>query len=771
MGRMPTGLRRALKRLAPAAVAAAVSLGAPGLARAIEYPIFIELADEDDLLDLFNTEQIDEDTFNTLNELLRRGTSLEVADREQLYSLPNLTYADVDAILAYRDEAGRIGDPANLVVAGALTRRKLAAIAPFVRVPRPDNGKIGVDGFARYEVLFAPGDRVPPPMYLSARVSTLRHLTVGFAGGLERSRVVDVGYDPLRDSLSADAPRARLRLPKYFAQWDTEKWGIIAGTYRIGFGQRLVFDTTSRYTPNGFFLDHTVQRRYELTRECSESGGEFDTAQCDTTAQIAPDYIFREGQQGVAVGAKKIALPQGHLQAYGWFSYQPRSVLQSRIRDVSRCPDPQDISNENCAAPPVYHRDDPPLDLQTSFVNESLPNVYYDVVGGANASYFYDRRTHVGVTGFGAAPIWRVQGADLDFQESWRTPYGGPYGAVGGDFAWGRGIADIFGEVARSFDNMDSQSTRGGGGMAAIVRNTLTMDNHEIEISARYYDTDFANPFAGPISQPDQFDGIRARDEAGGRVRHTAHVFDKRLDIRSSVDMWGTLDLGIPKVRLATRADVQATKRIRPGLWLAYQRRDLRGTDELLCPFDSSAADNELVRCRRQRVSLTARSRFDLHRRAVLTLQYRHDFQDDLFEGSSNILSSEELTQQGGELDLADIDLEAAGLAPDPSPTAPDDIELRNGLRQDINAFVLVSVNPVDPLRLRMRWRWLWDDIADNGRWEHSLWGYLDAAYTIRRWAIPSIRYDIRMYVDSRESTENRRNPEHWLRFNFTSRF
>ena len=753
-------------RVAPILAAVAVVVGVVPTAAAIEYEVFVAVDNDEELLDLYNSETIGEDTFNTLVELLRRGTNLETANREQLYSLPNLTYAEVDAILAYRDEAGRIGDPANLVVADAISRRKLAAIAPFIMGPPKDNAKIGVSGFAKYEVVYAPGDTVAPPMFLQARINTLRHLTVGFAGGLERSRVSNVVYDPARDSLSADGPRARLRLPKYFAQWDTENWGVIAGTYRIGFAQRLVFDTTNRYTPNGFFLDHTVQRRYDLTRVCSESRGELDAA-CDDTERMAPDYIFRDSQQGVAIGAKKIPLPTGHLQAYGWFSYQPRSLYQYRVRDVSRCPDPKDDDGD-CSAPSVFHGGSPQLAPQGAFKNETLPNLYSDVLGGANLSYFYNRRTHVGVTGYGASPVWLVQDADLDFQDWARNPYGGAFGAVGADFSWGRRFADVFGEVARSFDSMNKQSGEGGGGYAALVRNTLTFDNHEIEISGRYYDTNYANPFAGPIAAPDVYDGLRARDEAGGRIRHTAHLFD-RLDVRSFLDLWGTLDRKTPKGRIYSRANLQATKRFRPGLWLEYQRRDLRGNDEALCPNDTNATENELVVCRRQRVTTAVNARFDPIRRLYFKLQYRHDFQDGLYELSSGAANVDD---GGGQVALEDIDLESVGFDVDlgvDEPLNPDDF--RNGFRQDIIASLIVGATPIDKLRLRTRWRWLWDDIADNSRWEHSVWGYFDVSYTIRRWAVPRIRYDIRMFLDGRDSTADRRNPEHWLRFELTSRF
>lgn len=748
---MPRVVTRWLVAIAAAVL---VVVGGARPASAFEYEIYIDIDDEDDLLELLNTDQIEEDTYNTLLEVLRRGTSLETASREDLYVLPNLTYEEVDAILAYRDEADRIGDPANLVVAGAITRRKLAAIAPFILVPRPPGAPIGADGQIRYQMVFAHQDNTVPPMYLQARVNTLRHLTVGFAGVLDRGRVNNVAYDPSRDALSADPPGPRVRLPKYFAQWETDKWGVIAGTYRIGFGQRLTFDTTDRYTPNGFYLDYAVQRRYDLVRECTESAGELDASPCeDVNRRIAPDYAVREGQQGLAIGAKHLPLPQGWLQTYGWFSFQPRSLYQYQIRDVSQCPDPTDDSNAGCSAPFVFHRDEPLLDPQSRFSFETLPNMYSELLGGGNFTYFYDRRTHVGVTGYGAKPVWLVQEADLDFQDWARNPYNGAFGAVGADFAWGRKFVDLFGEFSRSFDNMDEVSPVGGGGNAAVLRNTYTLDNHEIELSARYYDRDFANPFAGPIAAPDVRDGLRARDEAGGRVRYNAYFWDNRVSLRTFVDFWGVISEGLPRGRVFARTDVQATDWFRPGLWLEYQRRDLRPVEPVSCFETTNDERVQQAQCGGQRFSITGRSRFDPHKRVYVTLQYRHDIQDNHYE-----LGGIDFTGDiGGDVIGAEIDAE--------------NFDVASRQRQDINGFFVIGYKPIDKLRLRTRWRWFWEDITDNDRFEHSIWGYLDAAYTIRPWAIPRLRYDLVVYLDGRDSTANRPNPEHWFLFEFTSRF
>ena len=60
----------------------------PRPALAIEYEVFIDVDDEDDLNELLASDQISEDTFNTLIELRRRGVEplrhMGVVDPRQL---------------------------------------------------------------------------------------------------------------------------------------------------------------------------------------------------------------------------------------------------------------------------------------------------------------------------------------------------------------------------------------------------------------------------------------------------------------------------------------------------------------------------------------------------------------------------------------------------------------------------------------------------------------------------------------------------------------
>ncbi len=759
-----TDMRLGTRLVAP--LLGALALGLPALAQAAPYEVFVDVDDEQDLYDLQVAGDIGTGTFDILVDLMRQGTDLNTATREQLYALPNLTYDDVDAILAYRTEAGRIGDPAALVLSGALSRKKLASIAAFILVPAPEGSRAAVRGRVRYQTIWTSEDDRAPPMLLQARVSTLRHLTVGAVGVLDRNRLENAVWDPNRDALSSEGPRTTPRLPKYYVQWDTPQWGVIAGTYNIGFGQRLTFDTTSRYTPNGFVLDDTMYRNQRLTSECRLSTGELAGTPCpadEPRRYVTPDYRERVRQRGVAIGAKKIKMPVGWMQAYGFFSHQTNPIYWTGVYRRDRCSDPRLDSDlfPECSAPPVFlGTASDPLSTSPTLRYASLPNMYNEVLGGGNVAYFFDRRTHVGFTGYGSGVNWLVDGADLDFQEWQRTPYGGPFGAAGADASWGRAWADVFAEVSYSFDSITQD---GGGGPAAIVRHTASWDEHEIEASGRYYDGKFRNPYARPIAAADQSDGLRASDEAGGRIRYNGLVAE-RVTLRTLLDVWNEMSSNLTRIRTFARADVQATDWLRPGLWVDFQSNDVtaRGRDRCFGAFgddsrggagsEDFASFDEFsqqlsVGCTGVRYQIQPRVRLDPHKRVNVQLQFQYTWVDD--GGTEQV-----------EDDLAEIlDVPRIDRHPD-------------SFANDLRLVGIVGANPVDPLRLRLRVAWDKDAIAFDDYREETLWGYVQASYRFASWLQPSIRYDIRAWLDDRDSTQLRRpNPEHWVFFELESRF
>lgn len=703
-----------------------VLLGA-GIARANDYGGFIQVETDEDLLDLLSAQEIDDQDYETLRELLEDGVDLNTAGRDDIYALPNLTYADVDAILAYRDDAGSIGDPLALVTAGVISQRKLEAIAPFLLLVEKKPALFATSGRFRYLTTWVAGDRDVPSMVLAGKVSTLKNLDIELTGVMTRNRISDVVFDPSRDALSAEPASVQVHVPKFYLQWEEKKWHLVAGTYRIGFGQRLTFDNTTWYTPNGIRADDTISYNQDLTRACKESAAETGDSPC--TGDVAneyesPDYRWTDRLRGLAVGLKNIEAGPGWLQTYGFFSYQTRSIYQYEIYDRGLCNDPLDDSNPDCAAPWVYRRQADLLAPTTRFSYQTLPDMYNELLGGGNFSYFFNRRSHIGVTGYGASVSWLTEGIDLDFQEWSRTPYGGPFGAVGLDGAWGAGMLDLFFEAARSFDGQPA-----GGGFAAIARATLTLHKQEFEGTLRYYDKNFANPYARPISAPDEYDGLQARDEAGVRLRYTGQLGD--LQLRSLMDFWAQLSDEAPKMRLVGRADYELESWFTPGVWFEYQDKDLSDTGRDNCfevPFES--IEGEPVPCSGEKVQVGVQVRLTPLRSLALTLKYQHRFLDD------------------GRASFADK------------------------MRQDMALWLVVMYKPIDELRLRARLRYLNEAISEDDYLEQSIWFYLEAAYRYAKDFRVKLRYEMYSWLDDRASTDARNpNPAHWLRLELEYRF
>ncbi len=718
------------QRLAVAALLVGLLTARP--ARAADYGLFISVSDEDDLLELLHAGEIEEDVYQALLEILHDPVDLNGAGREVLYSLPNLTYGDVDAILAYREEVQTIQALDDLVAARVLAPDKVHALRPFVVVRPPSPPLWDTHGRLRTATAWVAGDEAVPPMLFHARVTTLRDVEAGIAGVVSRNRVSNVQYDETRQALFADPPATKFYLPKYFVQWDTDRVRVIAGTFRIGFGQRLTLDNTGMARPDGARPDDLVALDYDLTTACRESAWDLPSPCADAAGAIyeTPDFRWTDRFRGVALGLRSVPVGSGWLQADAFGSYQTRGIYQYELYDRDRCPDPTDDDNPACAAPPVLRWRGDPLAPTTRFSYQTLPDLFAEWAAGGNVSYFFDSRTHVGVTGYGAGVRWLARGISLDFQEWSRTPYGGPFGAVGVDATWGVGPWDLAAEVARSFDSQPA-----GGGYAGLVRATLTLGNHEVEALARYYGLDYANPYARPPSEADEFDGLRARDETGLRLQYSGRIRD--LSLRGSLDLWTwatSLD-GPLKMRLAVRADYKVARWFRPGAYLEFQDRDLRHSSRGACyevPYET--IEGEPVPCSGERVQGGLVLRFLPHRNLTLSARYQHRFVDD------------------------------HRTATDPA-TKNRYYVFGDRFRQDLIAWFSVAWRPLDWVRLRARLRYLNEDPSDDAYLEESLWGYVEAAVRVRRLLSARLRYEVYAWLDDRESTRHRSpNPAHWIR-------
>lgn len=682
-------------------VGVCVAVLLPRTASAIRYEVFIDVETEEDIYDLLLTEQISEASFDALLLLHQTRVELNRADRQTLYRLPNLDYAEVDRILAFRETVTSIHSVDELVAAEVLNERVADSIRAFVAVRPPDLPADRLDGFVRGQTRWTGRyDRLPPAAAIQARLRAARHLDVGLVGALTRNRLRKPRWDPARQALSVSPEGARFEVPKAYIEWEDDRFDVIAGTYRVGFGQRLTFDVTDQVTPNGLFGDLELRRQNQLSLRCRRSAGELPVSPCPVgrAARVTPDFAWTNRLTGLGVGLKRLDTGSGWLQGYAWGSYQVHRVLATETVVRSACRDPRRDDDPACGSPRVFVRDRNPRAPAPTATHPSLPAALTEALAGANISYFWGVRRHLGLTGYGAVPRWRIEGVELDFQEHAKKPFGGAFGAAGLDAAFGFGRQDLFAEVSRSFD----QQAGGGGGYAAIVRSVTTVDAGEIDVSARYYDRNYANPYARPVSAPDERDGLRARDEAGIRIR-TALDMAPRVALRTLFDGWRRLSSAAVRAAAFTRVDVRVATRWALAFWLDW----------------GSASRKALV---------ASRATYAGSRIATVSLQMQYRSYD---------------------------------------------AKLSNARRQHDLAVVLdVTARPARVFRMRLRLRYDYEDLADNHRLPQTLWSYLDVTLTVRERDALRARYDVRAYLDERESTLLRApNPEHWLWLEYVFRY
>ncbi|MFH0899830.1 MAG: helix-hairpin-helix domain-containing protein [Pseudomonadota bacterium] len=509
----------------------------------------VAVSSADELHALFDSGQIDVETFDALNALFGRGpVDLNTATGEELYRLPYLTVEDVEAILRYRRRVGSIGRIEELVTAGIVSRELLEAFAPFVvvvdatRRRQPESSRQRRRGrgtsFVRYPVIWA-GDRTVPPMALLGQVSAAEGVVVGFGGTMTRHRPGSVVWDPDRRALVVPRPGLSWALPKLFVRVDYRRLVLLLGTYRIGFGQRLVFDTTTELEPGGPTGDGELSFPTGVVRVCEGMGGQPDR-QCSTgsPAATAGDFRWTDGLRGMAASIRRIDFGRGWIEAHSFVSLRSKPVHESEVFDRMACPESAQAVGTRCPGPSIATESTVSSPVVSGATADLLPDVYEELVAGGNARIHLGR-ARLGLTAFGARVEW-LAGAMLDFRESARLPAGGPFGAAGFEAAWLGGATRVDFEAAYCLAGLSRATAEAGrrhGGGAAIVRGQIAKGRSHSEAILRFYGKSYDNPFARPVAEPDRTGGLTARDEAGGSIRYRLR-HDNALGLGFFADVW-----------------------------------------------------------------------------------------------------------------------------------------------------------------------------------------------------------------------------------------
>lgn len=692
-------------------------------AHAAIYESQIIVEDEDDLFALEQRGDISSDQLDSLLEVFREGVDLNSASRDQLYDLPGITYADCDAIIEYRKSKGRIDDPAELVAAGAITAEQLLELAPFIRIDAA-KPKLPVSGKIRSVTRLTTTDNAPPPSLLSANVKLPWNLSAGFMLATTRLRPATPTYDPTLGTLVTTGFPYMLNAPRFFAMWSSGKRKLVVGTFTLGFGERLTLDNTRRLTPNGIYLTNDFRRTNFLVGGCKISSPDQLSGPCAPDQQdkyVTPDFSWREQFRGVAGSIEDISLGgDATLSTYGFLSYQSRSMYQYELFDRAICDDPHGTGDE-CKSPPVYLPDG-----VSTTKYATLPYLFDELTGGGHVTFKPSYRFSLGVTGYGAVPFFHAQPIQLDFQEWSRYPNGGAFGAIGLNGHATIGPVNMYLEIARTFDH---SIPNGGGGLGIEQRTTFSPHGHELEVSLRYYDDRFGNPYARPIASPDQLEGIRARNELGIRVRYYGR-FGKDWELKTRNDFWVSpyattgAPAMVPNLFTMVRANFRGWRLFQPSVWIDLRNRNLLSSQHGNCASTASIASGDPA-----------------------DPQYIDAGNDDL----AAYTNSCDRYKAVARLDFNPH--QRVQLATQASIIWVDDLRYKDRFRNDLQIWGEVNWRPIDWLQFHLRSRYVNQDVSDQTYLQTYLWTYLDTTVSIAKFMRIGFRYDLFAWLDQRTST------------------
>lgn len=585
-------------------------------ARAEPYETFLDVETEQDLLDALAAHLIGGETWIRLRGLLARRVDLDGAQREELYELPNLTYAEVDAIIAQRTRGVALGDGTSLVASGVLTQLQLDAIAPFLATSGLNAGLAPGQrwaGWAQLATRVAHLDRELPSAALRVRGVARGGVRAALALAWVRARPGLAVFDPTRQALAVEAPVPHIELAKGYLRWQRGALTALVGSYRAGFGQRVTFDDTGAAQPSGFVEDDEVAPGSGLVRTCLEAPGEVaPSCRAMGGAQRSVDVQWREGLVGAALAVRRALGDDRQLAVHVFTSLAPRGAAPADVVAARTC---ADEAGAECSPLPVLLASGAArLAPAPRLAAGRLPAVLADRLLGGHVALSAGRRWRLGLTGYGSRLRGLVEGAGLIPRLHDRWPRG-RFGALGIELGVTGGGLELGGEVAHSLD------AAGRGGVGAVARALWARAARELALTARYYAPSFDNPFARPVSAADEVEGQRARDEAGLTARYARSSAAGSL--RLGLDAWSPVSAARPALALGARGERALGAVGRAAVSLAYEDKDVRagGRDECFSGGrdDAPCRGGRLVSAGRLGLALGA---------AELSLQVAHELVD-----------------------------------------------------------------------------------------------------------------------------------------------
>ena len=480
---------------------------------AAPYPVAIDIKDETDIEQLYRDGEIDEEARDRLVVLYYTKIDLNLATRDELYELPAMTYTLADKVLELRKKRGRFNRVGDLAGVKGMTPAIYDQVKPFVTVKSVADAARGYDAEIRTGAIYRTNN-FDPAFYLRGKVRFAGHGGVGLLIaarpmiGLVKDASEVTYYNSSKskvmtgDLMTAGATAVRFDPASLYVFWNGPRFSAIAGSYRIGYGLGVTMDTSKRRQPFGWYAN-------------------IDFSEDEDSGKFKP----YDGFVGAAVRYKQLDMGPGWLDVSAFGSFWLRDIYISDLRSTRESGEHLVVDDE-LAFDPWYEET---IQKSLYFEFPTLPYIMREIMGGGNVTYWFNRRSRVGVTGYGAN--WKMTAEAPDFGPSVSSRY--PFdrqtwGAVGVNTAFGFGRFDFAGEL--------TFTDQGDPGMLLMAWLSPAPDLTIIP-SFRYYSLGFDNPYNRGEANGDEYLGNRARDELGGRLRINYRPF-KMLRLRVDVDVW-----------------------------------------------------------------------------------------------------------------------------------------------------------------------------------------------------------------------------------------
>ena len=497
-----------------ALLCAALTLLAPhGRLSAAPYPVVIDIDDESDIEQLYRDGEIDEDAKDRLEVLFYTKVDLNLATRDELYELPAMTYTLADAVLELRGKRGRFNRVHDLAGVKGMTPAILDQIKPFVTVKTMAEVARSYEAELRTGAIYRTHN-FDPAVYLRGKVRFMGHGGVGLLlaarpmiGLVNDAAPVtyynsSTGRVETGDLMSAGATALRFDPASLYVFWNGPRFSAIAGSYRIGYGLGLTMDNSKHRKPFGWYPN-------------------IDFSEDQDSGKFKP----YDGFVGASVRYKQVDLGPGWLDVSAFGSFWLRDIYISDLRS-DRGKGEHLLVDDELAYDSWYNET---IQKNLYFEFPTLPYIMREIVGGGNVTYWFNRRSRVGVTGYGADWTMTAKADGFGPSVSSKYPFDrNTWGAVGVNTMFGFGQYDFAGEL--TFTDQGDPALLLMGWISPVADLTIIP-------SFRYYSTGFDNPYNRGESNGDEYLGNRARDELGGRLRLNYRPF-KILRLRMDVDVW-----------------------------------------------------------------------------------------------------------------------------------------------------------------------------------------------------------------------------------------